>query len=621
MNQATRSTISNKKGKLWAFLVYALPLPTYFGIGWLTHALPTESWWAVATNPVSGFGLVVFLGVLTAWVFRGYSAFERWHRHPDRRSVEPLQKRLIEFPQRVLSVGLAYGLVVSVLVVVANPSLQERWVDFLVLGYANSIFVSMPCYILFLQQFERWNRTLPFTSQYLSMSLHLRVNLVTGFVLTSILAMVLVAFKNVLDGGRAEPAWTLILEVGLPIAVLGLAGGVLNIALLMHGIVGRIRKAKDFVLALSDGDVSQPVLELTSRDELGQLSAHLNLVHQNLNTLLGSTIASVGKTVSIKDELVTVCASTAGQIRSIGEQVSLVDGQAQGISEAVDRALGRVQTFHEVIGGLNQEIARQGQMIQETSSSLEQMTGGIENVARISTSRMESSRDLEGKTAEGQDKMKATLGHLTQIAGSVEDIRGITNVIQAIAGQTNLLSMNAAIEAAHAGAAGSGFAVVADEIRKLAETSSKNSKEITTKLKAIIQAISHAVESGGETAATFDRIRREMTEFLGSFREIETSMGEMRSGSAAILSASLALKEVSEGVKAKSLLLDREADGLFDDVEGLKSMAHATRKAMTEVGTHMEGVHASSGTLGGHARLLDDSTREVSSHLERFRVQ
>ena len=620
VNQAILSKSTARKGKLWAVLVYALPLPTYFVICWFTHSVPAKALGMVATSPLSFLGIAILLGTLIFWIFRGFRPFEQWHHNPDRRLVESLQKRLIAFPKRILAVGLVYGLVVSGLVVLSNPALQDRWIDFLVLGYANSIFVSMPCYILFLQAFERWNRDLPFSSRHLSMSLQLRVNLVTGFVLTSILSMVLVAFKNVLDEGKADPAWALILEVGLPIALIGLAGGVLNIALLMNGIVGRIHRAKDFVLDLSDGDVSKPVLELTSRDELGQLAAHLNLVHQNLNTLLGSTMQSVGKTVSIKDELVTVCSSTADQIGRIGEQVSLVDGQAQGISEAVDRALGRVKRVHEVIGGLNGEINRQGEMIQETSSSLEQMTEGIENIARISTSRMESSRDLEGQTVEGQAKMKATLGRLTQIAASVEDIRGITGVIQDISAQTNLLSMNAAIEAAHAGRAGAGFAVVADEIRKLAETSSKSSKEITTKIQAIILAIAQAVESGGETASTFDKIRHEMAEFLGSFREIETTMGEMRSGSATILSASLALKEVSEGVRTKSGLLDQEADGLFEDIDGLKSKAHATRRAMSEVGTHMTGVHTSSETLEGHTRQLDESTREVSSHLQRFRV-
>ncbi len=621
MDNIARKSKEAAKARFWAFLVFALPIPTFFLICRFTLVATADELFKLVANPALGIGVGVLLLAVLLGIFRGFRPFDAWHRHGVTDQVEKLQLNLIAFPKKVLVAGLLFGIVTSAVALAFYPAAGERVADFLLIGYANVIFIAMPCYILFLQAFEHWNQTIPFSSKYLSMSLMARVSLVTGFVLTSIFCMVLVAFKNILtEAAQDQSPWSQVLGNGLPIVLIGLVGGVLNIILLMRGIVNRIQRSKEFVLDLARGDVSKPCLALTSRDELGVLADHLNLVHGNLNGLLGSTKLSVSKTVSIKDELVEICGSTAQEIGRIGQQVSLVNGQSQEITDAVERALGRVQNFYKVIGELNQEISRQSEMVQETSSSLEEMTSSIESIARISTSRMQSSQALEGQTSEGQGKMKLTLDHLNQIAGSVEDIRSITGVIQSISAQTNLLSMNAAIEAAHAGAAGAGFAVVADEIRKLAETSSKNSKEITTKVKSIVQMIATAVAAGGETATTFAKIRQELAEFLHSFREIESTMDEMRVGSSAILTASVGLRERSDEVREKSGFMGREADGLFQDMTLLKGKAQTTRDAMTEVSSSVDEVAHASQNLKGHTQLLDQSTQEVSTHVDHFKT-
>ncbi len=632
MPQAKTSFGEVFASQFWAVLIFVLPIPTFFGLCLVTQVLPEQellkAFSSVLLFPCIGLVLVAVL----FWLFRGFRPFQKRVDLSQPDAADSAQKRLIEFPKQILIVGMTFGIAVSGILVLFNPSTWERLIEFLLLGYANAIFFAMPCYIVFLQSFERWNRFVPFSSKHLSMSLMARVSLVTGFTLTSIFCVALLAFKNafavsgedvtaVASATSSVSTWGKVLQVGVPIAVIGLTGGLLNIILLMRGILRRIQRSKDFVLHLAAGEVDQKPLELTSRDELGVLADHLNLVQNNLNALLGSTKHSVQKTVSIKDELIDICSSTTQEISAIARQVALADHQAQEITEAADRALGRVQKFYEAIAVLEAEIHRQTEMVEETSSALEEMTSSIESVAKISSARMESSQSLEGQTGEGQEKLKLTLGHLNQIATSVEDIRSITSVIQAIAAQTNLLSMNAAIEAAHAGESGAGFAVVADEIRKLAQTSSTNSKEITGKVKSIIQLIGSAVGAGGATANTFEKIQLEVGAFLQSFREIESTMGEMRQGSTAILNSSLGLKERSVELKDKATVMSQEADGLFQDVTLLKEKAQATRSAMDQVGGSVEEVDQVSKNLKGHSQLLDQSTREVSSHIDQFKIQ
>jgi len=601
-----------------AALVFLLPIPTFAVMAWFTRTINGEETLALLSPLTLGVVAVLVAGALVL-AFRGLGRARTLAADPTQ--TAEAQAWLVSFPKLVLVGGFVFGMLLAVTAALTGPGLGTRWGDLLLVGYANAMFFSMPPYILFLQAFEQRSKAVPFSSQHLSMSLGLRVNLVSAFVLTSMLAALLVALKNVVATPVAgQDAWGQVVAVGLPIGLAGLIIGVFNLFLLMRGIVTRIDVCKGFTEELAAGDVSRPALEMTSRDELGVLADRLNQVKANLGRLLGSTKASVDKTIGVKDQLLTICGSTSQEVARIGTEVGLADERAQQILEGADKVLGRVQKFHGYSAELNKEVARQSTMVEETSSSLAQMTGGIEEVARLSSSRVEAARDLEAQTVAGGGKMRQTLEQLNQISGSVEDIRGITRVIQNIAAQTNLLAMNAAIEAAHAGSAGAGFAVVADEIRKLAQTSARNSQEITQKVKAIVLKIGTTVEAGQQTSDTLAVLNTELGQFLTFFREIETAMGEMRAGGTSILSASQALQGVSAEVGNRSRALDAEADALATDMEALAGQARDTRRAMAAVGASVVAVTDASVQLKDHTVLLDQSTRAVSEQVDQFRV-
>jgi len=622
----TSKSEKTSKGFFWALATYALPILMFPLICLVTHALTFETLVKVWTNPFSILATIVILLASFMFILRGYSLFNLWHKDPEQykkpEALDSLQQQLVSFPKQILILGLILGMLIPSVLALLNQKLTLSLLDFVILGYANSIFFSMPCYIIFLQHFEHWNMDIPFSLKYLSMPLNLRVNLVSGFVLTSIMSATLIAFKNVMGSGlEGLDPWQKVLQVGLPITLVGLAGGVLNLFLLMRGISKRIHGCKDFVAQMSAGDVSCELINLTSRDELGVLAYNLNKVHQNMNTLLSSTRNSVVKTVSIKNDLLDICSVTAQEINLISEKISLVDVQSRDLVGGVKRALGRVETFKNMLEHLNDEINRQVSMVGETSSSISQMNQSIDTITQITGSRMKSSESLAARTEDGQEKMKLTLGHLDQISKSVETIRNITGVIQGIAAQTNLLSMNAAIEAAHAGQAGLGFSVVADEIRKLAQTAGSNSKEISKNIKEIIAVINLTLDSGSSTAETFGQVSRELQDFLKSFRQIDESLLEMRAGSQNIMHASHTLKSVSDTVQQDSDRMDKAAEELRSDIGGLEKVADTTDLAMNEVAKRVGEVNKASGNLKEHTVYLDVSTNELADSMGRFKIQ
>lgn len=157
---------------------------------------------------------------------------------------------------------------------------------------------------------------------------------------------------------------------------------------------------------------------------------------------------------------------------------------------------------------------------------------------------------LSGTADDGMKRLDSLLGLISRIEGSIGSIQGMVGVINAIAGSTNLLSMNAAIEAAHAGEAGRGFAVVAEEIRKLADTSGKNAKEIGRQLKEVIAVITNAAEESGHTRDSFSEIRAEISVAIDAFQEITSATGELAEGGRQILEALQTLSEMSGRVKS-----------------------------------------------------------------------
>jgi len=163
---------------------------------------------------------------------------------------------------------------------------------------------------------------------------------------------------------------------------------------------------------------------------------------------------------------------------------------------------------------------------------------------------------------------------INEILRYSEGLSEANTLIQAIADQTNLLAMNAAIEAAHAGQSGKGFAVVADEIRKLASTSLKQSssiKKLLTDIHALIESI---VQTSGKSLESFTNINTKIGNINGMVIELRNSMDEQNTGSGEILNAINEIRGSCREVTAETLQLRKESLDVISGVEGLKASAN-----------------------------------------------
>lgn len=231
----------------------------------------------------------------------------------------------------------------------------------------------------------------------------------------------------------------------------------------------------------------------------------------------------------------------------------------------------------------------QSSVINETSAAIEQMTASIRNINNVTRDRQGAVRELSKSTEDGRNIVAASSKSMVAVESSTGAILDIVNVISAVAAQTNLLAMNAAIEAAHAGDAGRGFAVVADEIRKLSEQTSKSVKAVTDTVKGTIRDIRAAGENNERAVGSFATIAREAELVSGAMQEIIDGLDELSKGTDEIN------RGVSDSVSSTNEL--REAVAALDSQitkarETLSALEEAAKQVDTDLATVSETIES-----------------------------
>jgi methyl-accepting chemotaxis protein len=441
----------------------------------------------------------------------------------------------------------------------------------------------------------------------------------TGLTDTLLMSSDVITEKNlVVDQELAKAqARSLMVTAGIGIALISFA---LLLAFIMSRSLAKpIISIERTILSLSSGDLRDRAAVATS-DELGALGGNLNGFLDSLSASIGEIQAVARENEELKTRLIQALSgatSSAVEIdanaASIKRQVEGLDSRIAGVDEAL---VGMTRGIMAYAGS----ISDQDKMIASSSSSMEGVIGSMDSIGRIAEGDRSAAERLVEAAAEGRVVFGETFESLSGIAKSVEDINDMARVIQEIASRTNLLAMNAAIEAAHAGDSGKGFAVVADEIRKLASAASESSKQIGDTIRSVGEKMSRAAGARDRSSASFEAMDAQITTVSASASKIDTLLGEIRSKTGAVLVSMQHLREASAKTAEGSAGIEAAANSVEGAVTETARVSQEVRSNIAEIVAGLGEISGSIQAVSGLSEKLGDAGARLDAAVNAFKI-
>jgi methyl-accepting chemotaxis protein/NAD-dependent dihydropyrimidine dehydrogenase PreA subunit len=239
----------------------------------------------------------------------------------------------------------------------------------------------------------------------------------------------------------------------------------------------------------------------------------------------------------------------------------------------IHRALEVIENINSLVEQLNVRIKVQCESVDDSTAVTQEMVDSIKSTSDLSLNKRDTIKGLIDNASKGQDAMKETVNSVQDISQSIDGIGSAIKIISTIASNTNLLSMNAAIEAAHAGEAGKGFAVVADEIRRLSESTRENSRNISVTLSNIINGINNTSKRSNDAGQVITTMSKDINDFAGTMTEMIDTLSELSSKSTNITDSLSTLKEQSDIVRTDYVSVLALTDKLRYDINMLAAMS------------------------------------------------
>jgi len=369
-----------------------------------------------------------------------------------------------------------------------------------------------------------------------------------------------------------------------------------------------------------EGDLTHQIV-VHSEDEVGDLAKYFNKTLEKIKNLVILIKNQAGILKDIGNGLASNMIETAAAVNEITSSIQSIKGRVINQSASVTETNATMENVINNIGKLNGHVEKQSSHVSQASSAIEEMVANIGSVTNTLVSNTANVNTLKEASEVGKTGLQEVATDIQEIARESDGLLEINVVMENIAGQTNLLSMNAAIEAAHAGAAGKGFAVVADEIRKLAESSGEQSKTIGNVLKKISESIKKITRSTDNVLTRFEAIDSGVNTVSNQEENVRNSMEEQGQGSRQVLDSVGGLNELTERVKGSSEEMRIGSQEVMRECQNLDKATHEITGGMNEMSTGAEqiniAIHNVNEMTQKNSRAIDDLLKEVS----RFKVE
>ncbi|MCL1994265.1 MAG: methyl-accepting chemotaxis protein [Spirochaetes bacterium] len=404
--------------------------------------------------------------------------------------------------------------------------------------------------------------------------------------------------------------------------VILLATTALNLFGSWHYVLKPIKPAVEMLKTISEGDGDlTKTLNVSSKDEIGDMAYYFNLTLEKIEKLIIAIKKEAAALKGVTGGLAANMKDTSVLIKKTADDVRAIRGKISEQNASLDAVGSGTGTLSGNVRNLAGYVEAQGSVVSRSSSAIEEM---LANIRSVTDTLVKNAGNVQGLTLAsdaGRAGLQNVATDIREITKESEGLLEINAVMENIAGQTNLLSMNAAIQAAHAGDAGKGFAVVAGEIRKLAESSGVQSRSIGTVLKKIKTSIDKITGSANTVLDRFEAIDSGVKTVAGQEEDILRAMEEQGHGSKQVLDAISELNEITHKVESGTKEMSVCSGSMIKESKSLDAVTREIIDFISHLDKVTGQIEDQSTRITGLIAEIEKSSDNLTGEVSRFKTK
>ncbi|MCR4940375.1 MAG: hypothetical protein K5930_09770 [Treponemataceae bacterium] len=389
----------------------------------------------------------------------------------------------------------------------------------------------------------------------------------------------------------------------------------------LHSLRTRFKTTIKQIASLRENGDLVSRLSISTFDDFGIVMTETNKLMDFLKNSI-STLKKESQSVDVDArDLMNVTENSFSGITQIVSSFENMSKQNDQQGQLLDEAKMNIDKLNEKAYTVSKIMENQASSEKQNANSIEAMVSGLSSVASLIEKAQVLSNELTQESSSGKTEVEKSKAVINEISEKSKKMNDVIQVIDSVANQTNLLAMNAAIEAAHAGEAGKGFAVVAGEIRKLSEDTQKSARDIGTIIDEIVSVIQTGEQSMIDTQTAFGKIGEKIDIQFKAVDEISKSIINQSEKANKVLSNT---KNTTQNISEVNNLIKSQTEytkGIKKGIEDIVNLAEIVNKAMQESEVVIKDFSNSFMTVKEKADQNKTSVRNITNELDRFKIQ